>query len=66
VAVETVYFNYDPPNELHDYSYMGNNHRQREMYKVKRENLIKKFERMTDLERSYFMDALKENFKELF
>ncbi len=58
MATETVYFNYEPPKELHDYRYMGNDYRERHDYKRKRKHLTKKFERMTALERSYFMNAL--------
>tara|TARA_R110002051_G_scaffold257868_1_gene316872 strand:- start:9711 stop:10421 length:711 start_codon:yes stop_codon:yes gene_type:complete len=58
VAVETVYFNYDMPTELHDYSYLGNDYKEREQYKLKRSRLIDKFNRMTPLERNYYMEAL--------
>jgi len=57
-AIETLYFNFEPPTRLHDYRYFGDNHRSRERYKDKRKNLVDKFERMTALERNYFMDAL--------
>ena len=58
VAVETVYFNYNMPTELHDYSYIGSDYKEREQYKLKRSRLIDKFNRMTQLERNYYMEAL--------
>tara|TARA_R110000744_G_scaffold225246_4_gene343675 strand:- start:706 stop:1449 length:744 start_codon:yes stop_codon:yes gene_type:complete len=65
-ATETVYYNYEPPEKLHDYSYIGNNYKKREQYKLKRFRLIDKFERMTPLERNYFLDAIKTRYKTTF
>lgn len=55
---ETVYFNYEKPTELHDYSYFGNNYRVRENNKKRAANLVAKFERMKPLEKNYYLNAL--------
>ena len=60
-ARETVYYNYDPPKQLHDYSFFGKNYKQREHYKLKGERLISKFERMTAVERNFYINFLAEN-----
>ncbi|MDP2687513.1 MAG: DNA adenine methylase [Aequorivita sp.] len=58
---ETVYFNYEKPTELHDYSYFGNNYRQRESYKKAATNMLAKFERMKPLERNFILNELQKS-----
>jgi len=58
---ETVYFNYEKPTELHDYSYFGNCYRQRENNKKRAANIVAKFERMKPLERNYYLNALQQS-----
>ncbi|EAR15457.1 phage DNA methylase [Robiginitalea biformata] len=64
VTTETLYFNYDPPNELHDYRYYGANYRERENNRLKRKRLLAKFEAMSAADRHYYFDALREDFPE--
>jgi hypothetical protein len=58
---ETVYFNYERPTELHDYSYYGNCYRQRENNKKRAANIVAKFKRMKPLERNYYLNALQQS-----
>jgi site-specific DNA-adenine methylase len=58
---ETVYFNYEKPTELHDYSFYGDNYRIRELNKIKAGNLVAKFERMKPLEKNYYLNALQQS-----
>ncbi len=58
---ETVYFNYEKPTELHDYSCFGNCYRERENNKKRAANIVAKFERMKPLEKNYYINALQES-----
>jgi len=58
MAIETVYFNYDPPHRLHDYSYYGENFKNREHLKLKRNRLISRFKRMSPVEQGFYLDGL--------
>ncbi|MBP40192.1 MAG: hypothetical protein CL528_00310 [Aequorivita sp.] len=58
---ETVYFNYEKPTELHDYSYFGNCYRERENNKKRAANIVAKFERMKPLEKNYYLNALQQS-----
>lgn len=58
---ETVYFNYEKPTELHDYSFYGNNYKSREHNKLKAARLVAKFDRMKPLEKNYYLNALQQN-----
>ena len=60
MRTERMYMNYPEPTELHDYSYIGENFRQRELFKKSKINMIEKFQRMTPLERNYIVNSLKE------
>jgi len=51
-ATEKVWMNYPPPIRLHDYRYLGNTFREREMIKRKRLRWLKRFMAMEDLERN--------------
>ena len=45
---ETIYFNYNPPSQLHDYSFIGNDFREREQFSRIRKNFISKLNQMPD------------------
>jgi hypothetical protein len=61
VAIEEVYFNYDKPQELHDYRYIGSTYREREAIKKAQINMIQKFRRMPVLERNALILLLQES-----
>lgn len=56
---EVVWMNYEQPSELHDYSYLGCDFRERERIKRKRKRWIKNFEQMTRYERLAFVEQAK-------
>jgi len=63
VASEWVWMNYSPPVQLHDYRYLGDNFREREKIKLKKENWINKLKSLPVLERQallYAIDTVKE------
>jgi hypothetical protein len=59
---EWFMMNYDEPEELHDYSYLGDDYVQRGELKKKRLNMIRKFERMPELQRKMMFQALEDRF----
>ena len=65
MATETVYFNYEPPIRLHDYRYFGDNFKQREHYKLKRNRLVAKFAKMSEQERIFYAHALVNEFDDI-
>lgn len=60
-AVETVYYNYDTPKQLHDYSFFGNNYKEREQFKLKSQRMVSKFKNMSAVERNFYINALAQN-----
>ena len=59
---ETLYFNFDMPVwDKHEYSYVGNNFRERAKIKEKKDRYVNKFQSMSELERAAIMNALFEN-----
>ena len=60
MATETVYYNYPNPDQLHDYRYFGTDYKNREHFKLKRDRLVKRFEKMSLVERNFYMDALQD------
>jgi DNA adenine methylase len=60
VATEWLWMNYPSPLELHDYRYLGNNFRERERIKRKRERWKARLRGMDDLERHALLAALEE------
>lgn len=58
MVTDCLYMNYPEPTALHDYRYIGNDYREREMYKKSKKNMLAKFARMTALERSYVISEL--------
>ncbi len=60
-AIETLWFNYDWPIELHDYRYLGTNYRERERIMKKTKRWINNLKRMPELEKRAILQALNEN-----
>lgn len=58
LRTERLYMNYSEPTELHDYRYLGEDFRERELYKKMRSNIVNKFSKMNSLERNMIIDAL--------
>jgi len=58
VATEWLWMNYPPPSCLHDYSFLGDNFRQRERFKKIKENMVSRLEAMPVLERQALLAAL--------
>lgn len=52
VATERLYMNYPEPSELHDYSYLGANYKERERIKLKFDRWKKKYQQLAPLERA--------------
>lgn len=57
---EHVWCNFAPPSALHDYRYLGENFRERQRIKRKRERELAKFAAMSPLERQAMLTALNE------
>lgn len=55
---EVVWFNFEPPAELHDPRYVGDNYRERERIKRKRDRWRRRFAAMTPGERQTILEAL--------
>jgi len=55
---ESLWMNFKPPNELHDYSFLGSDYRERERIKRKKKRWQNKFTNMDRLERLAVMEAL--------
>ncbi len=55
---ESLWMNFPVPTRLHDYSYLGDNFRERERIKRKKARFRAKFEKMDRLERLAIMDVL--------
>ncbi len=52
VATERLYLNYPEPTELHDYSYLGENYKERERIKLKFDRWKKNLSQLPPLERA--------------
>lgn len=59
-ATEFLWMNYEPPIELHDYRYLGDDYRERERIKRKKNRWSKKWRKMPVLERQAILAALRE------
>ncbi|RYZ92189.1 MAG: DNA adenine methylase, partial [Proteobacteria bacterium] len=57
---ETLWMNFDEPNELHDYSYIGDTFREREATKRRLNTLKARIEKLGFIERSLLMSWMKE------
>lgn len=58
VATEWLFCNYPEPTELHDYSYVGGNYRERERIAKKVRRHVAKFRQLPELERKAIISAL--------
>lgn len=58
VATEWLWMNYAAPSQLHDYRFLGDNFRQRERLKKKKENWVSRLKSMPVLERQALLFAL--------
>jgi hypothetical protein len=58
VNTEWVWMNYPEPIELHDYRFLGNNFRERERLKRRKENWVSRLQCMPVLERQALLCAM--------
>ncbi len=59
-ATEYVWMNYPQPTRLHDYRYLGDNYRQRERIKRKKQRWAAKWAKLDILERQAILSALED------
>lgn len=57
-ATEWLWFNFEPPVELHDYGYLGEGFRERERIKRKKQRWTSRLQRMDRLERQALLSAI--------
>jgi site-specific DNA-adenine methylase len=62
-AIEWIWMNYPPPDELHDYRYLGDNFRERELIKRKTKGWLMRLEKMPVLERQAILSAIYSTYK---
>lgn len=62
-ATEYLWMNYPPPTRLHDYSFLGDNYRERERIKRKKTRWVNRLKRMDLLERRAVLAAIDEVFE---
>ena len=60
-ATETLWFNFEKPMKLHDYSYLGEGFRERERIKRKKQRWVAKLKAMPELERQAILSAMDES-----
>ena len=60
---KTIYYNYPSPTELHEYTYLGNDFRERERIKGIIKRNVNKFDNMAEIERNYLLSELFNAFK---
>ncbi len=58
LRTECVYFNYESPEKLHDYRYIGRNFREREKMKLVKKNMVSKFNRIPAVLRNSIIQEL--------
>lgn len=63
-AIETIYFNYEPPVILHDFRYLGKNFRERERIKRKVKRFQERMKMLPAAERNAILSAAVNNFNE--
>lgn len=61
LATEYLWFNYPEPSILHDYSFLGDDFRERERIRKKRERWVNRLLKMPELERNAILSALLKN-----
>ena len=62
MATERLYMNYPDPEQLHDYSFYGENFREREVVNRKLKTQFGKIEKMPAIERKVFINRMKERY----
>ena len=60
VRTETLWFNFEPPTQLHDSRYVGNNFRERQTIRRRMDRLQERITRMDAIERTAFIQWLHE------
>lgn len=63
LATEWLWMNYPEPYALHDYSYLGEDYRERERIKRKKQRWVNGLERLDVLERKAILSAIQERFE---
>ncbi len=58
IAKEYIWYNYNDPVKLHDYRYLGNNFRERERIKRKKNRWLERLKKMDVLERQAIFSAI--------
>lgn len=66
IREETLWFNFEPPQVLHDSRYLGNNFRERQSMKRRVHRLQDKVRRMPAIERTAFTQWLRETYPSEF
>jgi len=61
VATESLWMNYPAPAMLHDYQYLGENYRERERIKRRKDRWVKRLHRLDDHERQAILWAIQES-----
>ena len=62
LRTECVWFNFEPPLELHDAAFLGTTFRERQSIKRRHERLLDRFERMNPIERHHALQVLNAKF----
>jgi hypothetical protein len=60
LATEYLWMNYPEPDSLHDYSYLGDNYRERERIKRKKTRWVNRLKKLDRLERKAILWAVKD------
>lgn len=60
-AIETLYFNYEIPTELHDYNFLGEDFRERYRINQKINRYVKALKKLPILERKAILNAIETN-----
>lgn len=64
-ATEWLWFNYPEPVALHDYRFLGDNYRERERIKRKKQRWVARLSTMPLLERRALLSAISESWPHL-
>lgn len=58
IATESLWMNYQPPMQLHDYRYIGDNFREREKYKRQRYRWLRRLQNMPAIKRHALLSVI--------
>jgi len=64
IATECLWFNYDLPRHLHDYSYVGSSFREREILKRQKQRWVQRLRKMDPLRRHSLLLAIGSAFQD--